>query len=67
VTTLLRWRNGPSRRSCGGWAEPVGASLQLPEARIVWLKGQLIRQWEAQRKMLRPVEVMAPFERRLMF
>jgi hypothetical protein len=43
-------------------AEPVGAALQLPDARIVWLKGQLIRQWDDQRKMLRPVEVMAPFE-----
>ena len=41
---------------------PLQVSPQLPGADVLWLKARLIRQWEAQRKVRRPIDVMEPVE-----
>lgn len=41
---------------------PLEVSPQVPGADVMWVKARLIRQWEAQRKVRRPVEVMEPVE-----
>jgi hypothetical protein len=41
---------------------PLEVSPQMPGADVLWVKARLIRQWEAQRMVRRPVEVMEPVE-----
>ena len=41
---------------------PVDAPMQVPAADVLWLKAQLIRRWDAQRKVQFPIDVMEPFE-----
>ena len=41
---------------------PLPVSPQMPGADVLWLKARLIRQWEAQRKVRRPIEAMEPIE-----
>ena len=41
---------------------PADAAMQLPEASVFLLKAQLIRRWDAQRRVQRPIDVMEPFE-----
>lgn len=41
---------------------PVGAPMQTPTADVLWLKAQLVRRWEAQRQVRRPLDVMEAFE-----
>ncbi len=41
---------------------PVGVSSNVPGADVLWLKAQLIRRWDAQRRVQRPIDVMEPFE-----
>ena len=41
---------------------PLHASPRMPGADVLWLKARLIRQWDAQRKVRRPLEVMEPVE-----
>jgi hypothetical protein len=35
---------------------------RMPSAEVLVLKAQLIRKWEAQRRIMRPIELMEPFE-----
>lgn len=41
---------------------PLHASPHIPGADVLWLKARLIRQWEAQRKVRMPIDVMEPVE-----
>jgi hypothetical protein len=41
---------------------PLQVSPQLPGADVLWVKARLIRQWEAQRKVRMPIDVMEPVE-----
>ena len=41
---------------------PLPVSPHLPGADVLWLKARLIRQWDAQRKVRRPLDVMEPLE-----
>jgi hypothetical protein len=34
----------------------------MPDAHVIWLKARLIRQWDAQRRIRRPVDLMEPIE-----
>jgi hypothetical protein len=43
-------------------AAPIHVSPAIPGADVLWLKARLIRQWDAQRKVRRPIEVMEPVE-----
>lgn len=43
-------------------AAPIGVSARMPSADILWLKAQLIRQWEVQRRVRRPMDIMEPIE-----
>jgi hypothetical protein len=43
-------------------AAPLQVSPQIPGAEVLWLKARLIRQWDAQRKVRIPIEVMEPIE-----
>ena len=35
---------------------------RIPGADVLMLKAQLIRKWDAQRRIMRPIELMAPVE-----
>ena len=41
---------------------PLSVSPHVPGADVLWLKARLIRQWDAQRKVRRPIDVMEPVE-----
>ena len=41
---------------------PLSVSPHIPGADVLWLKARLIRQWDAQRKVRRPIDVMEPIE-----
>ena len=41
---------------------PVGVRSGVPGADVLWLKAQLIRRWDAQRRVQRPIDLMEPFE-----
>lgn len=41
---------------------PLRVSPHMPGADVLWLKARLIRQWEAQRKVRMPIDVMEPVE-----
>ena len=41
---------------------PLEMTPRLPGADVLWVKVRLIRQWEAQRKVRRPIDVMEPVE-----
>jgi hypothetical protein len=41
---------------------PLEMTPRMPGADVLWLKARLIRQWEAQRRVRRPIEVMEPVE-----
>ena len=41
---------------------PVDISSRVPGADVLWLKAQLIRRWDAQRRVQRPLDLMEPFE-----
>ena len=41
---------------------PLSVSPHIPGADVLWLKSRLIRQWDAQRKVRRPIDVMEPLE-----
>lgn len=43
-------------------AAPLDVLPRMPDARVLWLKSQLIQRWDAQRKVQRPMDVMEPFE-----
>ena len=43
-------------------AAPLEVAPRIAGADVLWLKAQLIRQWEAQRRVRRPMDVMEPFE-----
>ena len=40
----------------------LSVSPHIPGADVLWLKSRLIRQWDAQRKVRRPIDVMEPVE-----
>ena len=41
---------------------PLDASPRVPAADVLWAKMQLIRRWDAQRKVRRPLDLMEPVE-----
>ena len=41
---------------------PLEMTPKVPGADVLWVKARLIRQWEAQRKVRRPIDVMEPVE-----
>jgi len=41
---------------------PLDVLPRMPGADVLWLKARLIRQWDAQRKVRRPLDVMEPLE-----
>ena len=43
-------------------AAPLSVSPHIPSADVLWLKSRLIRQWEAQRQVRRPLDLMEPLE-----
>ena len=43
-------------------AAPFDAVPRMPDARVLWLKSQLIQRWDNQRQVQRPLDVMEPFE-----
>ena len=40
----------------------VDVSSRVPGADVLWLKAQLIREWDVQRRVQRPLDLMEPFE-----
>lgn len=43
-------------------ATPLDVIPRIPDARVLWLKSQLVQRWDAQRKVQLPMDVMEPFE-----
>ena len=43
-------------------ASTLDRAPRMPNADVLVLKAQLIRKWEAQRRIRRPIELMEPFE-----
>jgi hypothetical protein len=43
-------------------ATPLGVVPRMPAADVLMLKAQLVRRWDAQRKVRLPIDVMEPFE-----
>ena len=43
-------------------ATPLDVTPRMPDARVLWLKAQLIQRWDAQRKVQLPLDMMEPFE-----
>ena len=43
-------------------AAALDRAPRMPNADVLVLKAQLIRTWEAQRRIRRPIELMEPFE-----
>ena len=43
-------------------AAPIGDASHLPDAAVLCVKARLIRQWNAERQIRRPIEVMEPIE-----
>jgi len=43
-------------------AAPAGVPPRVPNADVLWLKAQLIRQWDAQRRVRMPIDLMEPIE-----
>jgi hypothetical protein len=43
-------------------AVPLGVSPRIAAADVLMLKAQLIRRWDAQRRVRVPLDVMEPFE-----
>ena len=41
---------------------PVDVSSKVPGADVLWFKAQLIRRWDAQRRIERPMDLMEPIE-----
>ena len=41
---------------------PPEMTPKMPGADVLWVKARLIRQWEVQRKVRRPIDVMEPVE-----
>jgi hypothetical protein len=41
---------------------PLGVHSGVPGADVLWLKAQLIRRWDAQRRVQEPIDLMEPFE-----
>ena len=43
-------------------AAPIADAPRLPEADVLCIKGRLIRQWNSERQVRRPIDVMEPIE-----
>ena len=43
-------------------AAALDRAPRMPSADVLVLKAQLIRKWEAQRRIRRPIDLMEPFE-----
>jgi hypothetical protein len=43
-------------------AAPLAASPRRVGADVLYVKARLVRQWEAERRIRRPIELMEPFE-----
>jgi hypothetical protein len=43
-------------------AAPPRHHSALPEAEVLWLKAQLLRRWEAERKVQIPLDIMEPVQ-----
>jgi hypothetical protein len=41
---------------------PTPESPKLPDASVLWLKGQLLKRWEAERKAEAPLDMMEPLQ-----
>lgn len=41
---------------------PLGTEPLLPGADVLWWKAQLLRRWEAERKVQAPLDLMEPFQ-----
>jgi hypothetical protein len=41
---------------------PTGAEPSLSGADVLWWKAQLLRRWEAERKVQAPLDLMEPFQ-----
>ena len=41
---------------------PAGAGWQVPEPTTLWWKAQLLRRWDAERVVERPLDVVEPLE-----
>lgn len=41
---------------------PTGSEPSLPGADVLWWKAQLLRRWEAERKVQAPLDLMEPFQ-----
>lgn len=41
---------------------PAGGEMALPGAGVIWWKAQLLRRWEAERKVQAPLDVMEPVQ-----
>jgi hypothetical protein len=59
--------NGVEERSVAAFMDrlrtaPLSVSPRMPGADVLWLKSRLIRQWDAQRQVRRPIDVMEPVE-----
>lgn len=43
-------------------AAPVAEAPQVPDAGVLCIKARLIRKWDAERQIRRPIDAMAPIE-----
>ena len=43
-------------------AAPITDAAHVPDADVLCIKARLIRQWNAERQIRRPIDVMAPIE-----
>jgi hypothetical protein len=41
---------------------PLPRTARLPEAELLWVKAQLLRRWEAERKVQAPLDLMEPVQ-----
>jgi len=43
-------------------ASPLPRTARMPDAELLWVKAQLLRRWEAERKVQAPLDLMEPVQ-----
>ena len=43
-------------------ASPLPQTARMPDAELLWVKAQMLRRWEAERKVQAPLDLMEPVQ-----
>jgi hypothetical protein len=43
-------------------ASPLPRTARMPDAELLWVKAQLLRRWEAERRVQAPLDLMEPVQ-----